>query len=110
MEAKRFLNPKEFRARTGRSLKTIYRRLSAGKLPAFQEGGPGTGWLIDFDAYLAGSATPLPVAEDCSTESAVSVQEGGAALKYKTPDLLLDDETISGPQPAWMRFQTLTRK
>lgn len=103
MDAKRLLNPKEFRERTGRSLKTIYRRLMTGKLPASQEGGPGTAWLIDYEAYLTGFVAPLPESEGCHPDQAGSMQGDATAVECTPPEPHIEYEQISGPQPAWMR-------
>ena len=50
---KRYLTPKEFAQFSRMGLKTVYRRLKAGQLPAIQSGGPDTMWSIDTEARAA---------------------------------------------------------
>jgi hypothetical protein len=88
MEMRRHLSPEAFARALGISVKTVRRRLKAGALPADQSGGPGTLWLIDYEAYLARMShdtVALPHVQ--SVEPAANVSE------FK----------ISGPPPKWMR-------
>lgn len=101
MDPMRFLKPKEFAQRTGLSPKTVQRRLKAGELPAMQPGGPGTSWLIDYEAFMAGFAT-VATEVPCSP-AANSLPECDESQRRDRRATQNIDEEISGPQPAWMR-------
>ena len=86
MEVRRFLTPESFARVLGISVKTVRRRLKAGMLPADQSGGPGTLWLIDYDAYLARMShdnVESPHVQSADREVNVS------------------ENRISGPRPKW---------
>ncbi len=91
MENRRFLSPEVFARVMGISVKTVRRRLKAGKLPAHQSGGPGTLWLIDFDAFLKQISNGA--LEPHHAESAVPVANER-------------EEKISGPRPKWTRLNS----
>jgi excisionase family DNA binding protein len=91
MESRRHLSPDEFAQVTGMSVKTVRRRLKAGKLPADQSGGPGTLWLIDYDAFLAQISNG--VSKPLHSKSAL-------------PEASEREEKISGPRPKWTRLNS----
>lgn len=89
--SRRHLSPEQFAQVTGLSVKTVRRRLKAGKLPADQSGGPGTLWLIDYDAFL------MRISDD-----AVASPKSSAA----TPPVKGSSDKISGPRPKWTRLSS----
>src|SRR5688572_29451287 len=91
MESRRLLSPEKFAQVTGISVKTVRRRLRAGKLPADQSGGPGTLWLIDYDAFLQRI-------RGAAVDSQHAMAAGQAANG--------NEEKISGPRPKWTRLSS----
>jgi excisionase family DNA binding protein len=93
MEHPQFLSPEEFAKVFKIGLKTVYRRLWAGQLPAYQDGGRKKLWRIDLNAYLMRLSHPTPTATASSAD-----QSGEAAVRPT-------DERISGPPPKWKRAE-----
>ena len=87
MSEMRFVTPTEFGRRVPWSMATVRRRLRDGSLPAIRPGGPGTNWLIDWEAFQKGE-TKNEAAPPATTNEA----------NYSAAD-----HKLSGPRPRWMR-------
>ena len=90
MQQRTLLTPKEFEQHVPWSIATIRRRLKAGALPSTQPGGPGTGWLINWDAFRESLDKSDSETSNASTDDANEANPNHA-------------EKLSGPDPHWMK-------
>ena len=104
MTDKRYLTPKEFAVRTRRHINTVRRRLRKGQLPAVQEGGSGTGWLIDYEAYQQSFSQKDGAGEPAEGSLAGQSNPG--------PEPVAAEEVSAtgrrGPKPGWKQRLSLT--
>ena len=93
-----YLSPEQFAQLSGYSLSTVHRYLKRGLLPKVQPGGPGCKVLIPRNAL--DSLTPGLNATTAGSDPAV-VSEASLPV---TPATTETPSRLSGPCPAWMKF------
>ena len=92
-----YLSPEQFAQLSGYSLSTVHRYLKRGLLPKVQPGGPGCKVLIPCNAL--DSLTP-----DLNATQAGSDQAAFEASPIIAPATTETPSRLSGPCPAWMKF------
>lgn len=97
METRRFLSCHEFAKHAGISAKTVWRWLQAGKLPAIQPGGPGTAWIIDYQAFVEAICW---ASRHDKAPATCGQNQATAALPCEVGHSI-EAAAIPGPRPRW---------